>query len=568
MYDYMNDKMSKLEYNMINMESKNGLYKEQAIEYHMSISYRMRSILFEWLMQVCVKYELYSDTFETAIILVDEYIDKDFFRNTITNKNYQLLGITCLWISIKINDEEKNLLTTKQLVKLMSSSQTPSDILGMEYRILKNFNWNVYRKCPSYYVEKISSKFNINELLDKSKIAYDKVFNLIDMSYLDYSIALLSPKIITYAVFKILYGLDYCDDKYSVEITECVNKINKFKSQVLCGKEFKNIYVKNSKHYHQRYYDCKYIYDKQSNMITYRAIIMNDAERKNKKNNKKLRLLEICGQGSYSVVYKGVMINKKANTRKVITIKKYKNDNDNIYGINSVIISEISFLRKCNHPNIISIDKIIYKNNRIRITYDYCEKTLYDILSKRKPLISSEIKKYIYQILLGLEHCHSNHIVHADIKPQNILLKNGEVKICDFNCSKLSYLRYKCPQMVTLWYRPPEILLGSINYKTETDVWSAGCVLAEMYLGKVLFDGCSIEDQIQKIFQKLGTPKENSELRKYPNYKNDYNKYAKTKIQINNECDDLLSKMLEMEPSKRITIKEALKHSYFNDLQK
>lgn len=538
---------------------------EQIIGYHMSISHKIRTVLFVWLMEVSSELKLYSESFEVAVILIDEYIKKDL-ENTITEGNLQILGLTCLWIAIKINEDEKSIPTIEELSEITGIVYTKK-FLEMEYKILENLNWNVYRKSPYYYVEKLSSKFNISELIDKSKEGYDKVFNLIDMTYLEYDFIVFPPKIISSAVLKILYKLNYENNKHNIKIMECVKRINKFCTDYKSSVSFMNADEEGRAYYHQRCYECKLVISKQLNIVAHREITVNRQKDNSQNSNRQLRILGKCGEGTYSVVYRGAIINKGIirNKKKMVTIKKYRKGGNDLYGIEPSTIAEISFLKKCDHPNIISLNEIIYQSDQICIVYDYCKSTLYDVLNGKRQLVPSQIRKYIYQILLGLEHCHSKHIIHADIKPQNILLKNDQVKICDFNCSKLSYSYCKPPQMVTLWYRSPELLLGSVNYKTEIDIWSAGCVLAEMYLGYVLFPGISIDDQIQKIFKKFGTP-ENSELGGFPRYKQGLQIWPQEKIRINNECDDLLSKMLEMEPSKRITVKDALEHNYFNDL--
>lgn len=129
-----------------------------------------------------------------------------------------------------------------------------------------------------------------------------------------------------------------------------------------------------------------------------------------------------------------------------------------------------------------------------------------------KMLPTATVKSYLYQLILGIAICHSNRIVHRDLKPQNILIdtKSNSVKLADFGLARAFGLPVKTytHEVVTLWYRAPEILLGQKQYSTPVDMWSVGCIFAEMAQKKPLFCGDSEIDQIFKIFRIMGTPKE------------------------------------------------------------
>ena len=173
-----------------------------------------------------------------------------------------------------------------------------------------------------------------------------------------------------------------------------------------------------------------------------------------------------------------------------------------------------------------------------------------------------------------LSHCH--RIIHRDMKPQNILLdRQGHLKICDFSISRT----YTIPlvnythEVVTLWYRAPEILLGSQLYSLPIDIWSVGCILAEMILKKPLFPGDSEIGQLYLIFQILGTPNEENfpDINQLPLYSSNFPKYHDAKLKdILKGADplliDLISQMLVYDPSKRISAKAALEHPYFNTI--
>lgn len=180
------------------------------------------------------------------------------------------------------------------------------------------------------------------------------------------------------------------------------------------------------------------------------------------------------------------------------------------------------------------------------------------------------------QILRGVADCHSKRILHRDIKPQNILLNDaGEVKIADFGLARAFQvpIRPYTHEVVTMWYRAPEILLNSAEYSTPVDIWSVGWIFAELYNQVPLLCGEAEIDQIFKIFRLLGTPTEDvwpgvSEL---PNFKPTFPKW-KPKDLSNEVPDmdelalDLLSKMLAYDPVQRISAKKALAHPYFDEL--
>ncbi len=176
----------------------------------------------------------------------------------------------------------------------------------------------------------------------------------------------------------------------------------------------------------------------------------------------------------------------------------------------------------------------------------------------------------MHQLLTGLYFCHTNRIIHRDLKPQNLLITNDlKVKLADFGLSRMFSLPMgkMTHEIITLWYRPPEVLLGIENYTTKVDSWSVGCIMAEMLLGKPLFAGDSEIGQIFKIFQIMGTPNEESwtGVSKLPDFKPTFPQWKPlvfSSIIPNLDQDgiDLLSKLLTMDPYQRISVREALEH--------
>ena len=182
----------------------------------------------------------------------------------------------------------------------------------------------------------------------------------------------------------------------------------------------------------------------------------------------------------------------------------------------------------------------------------------------------------MYQLMRGIAFCHENRVLHRDLKPQNLLINNrGQLKLADFGLARAFGIPVNTfsNEVVTLWYRAPDVLLGSRTYNTSIDIWSAGCIMAEMYTGRPLFPGTTNEDQVQKIFRLMGTPSERSwpGISQLPEYKNNFPVYATQDLrlilpQVDQVGLNLLSSMLQLRPEMRVSAQNALQHPWFNDL--
>jgi serine/threonine protein kinase len=313
--------------------------------------------------------------------------------------------------------------------------------------------------------------------------------------------------------------------------------------------------------------------------------------------------IEKIGEGAYGNVYKVVRnIDGKTYAMKCMYRKNVNVDDSNDdgnYDENTVntssTINEISILKILFHPNIIKLYDVFYndidKVDHISLILEYCDYDLNKYIKyKNYDLRPAKIQNVMYQILCGIKYIHDNSIVHRDIKPQNILVKNGCVKIADFGLAfnaDIPVKKYSHPA-ATLYYRPPDVILGSCTYGYSIDMWSAGCIMAEMVIGTPLFCGKTEAEQLDLIFEVLGIPSDEDlkKIEKLPQYTKDFfSKYNSKQYNINNEFTwkksimnneifikklgqdgiDLLWSMLQYDPSKRISASDAILHPYFRN---
>ena len=186
------------------------------------------------------------------------------------------------------------------------------------------------------------------------------------------------------------------------------------------------------------------------------------------------------------------------------------------------------------------------------------------------------LHSFARQMLRGLAECHARLVLHRDLKPQNILIDScGNLKVADFGLARAFTLPIQklTNEVVTLWYRAPEILLGSEHYSTGIDLWAAGCIIAEMSNLAALFCGDSQIDQLFKIFQVRGTPTDDvwPGVSMLPDFSDHFPKWPCRRLaqivpHIGDKGVDLLENLLTYEPSKRLTAREALYHPFFTDM--
>ncbi|KAJ0105062.1 hypothetical protein Patl1_18255 [Pistacia atlantica] len=297
--------------------------------------------------------------------------------------------------------------------------------------------------------------------------------------------------------------------------------------------------------------------------------------------------LNKVNEGTYGVVYRA----RDKKTGEIVALKKVKMNvgrkEDYLeYGFPTSSLREINILLSFKHPSVVRVKEVVMDDfDSVFMVMEYMEHDLKGLMESMKFRFStSDVKCLMLQLLEGVKYLHDNWVLHRDLKTSNLLLNNrGELKICDFGMSRQygSPLKPYTSMVVTLWYRAPELLLGAKKYSTAVDMWSVGCIMAEMLAKKPLFSGTSEADQIDKIFKTLGTPTEKdwpglSELpgRAKAKFVNQpYNllrrRFPATSFigspVLSESGFDLLNRLLTYDPDQRITVDDALNHDWFRE---
>lgn len=283
--------------------------------------------------------------------------------------------------------------------------------------------------------------------------------------------------------------------------------------------------------------------------------------------------IDKIGEGTYGVVYKA---SDKA-TGEIVALKKIRLEAED-EGIPSTAIREISLLKELQHPNIVRLYDVVHTERRLTLVFEYLDQDLKKYLDICEGGLEITIlKSFLYQLLCGVAFCHTHRVLHRDLKPQNLLInREGKLKLADFGLARAFGIpvRSYTHEVVTLWYRAPDVLMGSRTYSTPVDIWSVGCIFAEMATSKPLFAGTSESDQLKRIFKTLGTPTPNEypALVELPEYNRDPDimcypppeSLADIIPQIDQLGISLLSQMLAYDPLQRCSAADAMKHYYFN----
>jgi mitogen-activated protein kinase 1/3 len=294
--------------------------------------------------------------------------------------------------------------------------------------------------------------------------------------------------------------------------------------------------------------------------------------------DEKYEFIKQIGHGAYGVVCSA--LNKKNGEK--VAIKKVPNAFDDLIDAKR-IIREIRLLKFFDHENIIAIVDVLKPDAKtgyadIYIVTDLMETDLHRVIYSRQDLTDEHIQYFVYQLLRGVLYMHTANVMHRDLKPSNILLnKNCDLKICDLGLARgyENETDFKTEYVVTRWYRAPEVILNASEYTKAVDIWSVGCIFAELIGRTALFPGEDYLDQVQRIIAVLGTPGTdelafigNESALKYIKSLPKRSRQAWKTLypKANPHALDLLGKMLVFNPDKRYTVEECLEHPYLEGL--
>ncbi|XP_030757806.1 cyclin-dependent kinase 7 [Sitophilus oryzae] len=288
---------------------------------------------------------------------------------------------------------------------------------------------------------------------------------------------------------------------------------------------------------------------------------------------KRYEKIAFLGEGQFATVFKA----RDVETENIVAVKKIKLGSrvEAQDGINRTALREIKLLQELHHENLIGLLDVFGHMSNVSLVFDFMDTDL-EVVIKDNTIIltTANIKSYTLQTLKGLEYLHLNWILHRDLKPNNLLVNDkGVLKIGDFGLAKMfgSPNRVNTHQVVTRWYRAPELLFGAKQYGTCIDIWAVGCILAELLLRVPLFPGESDLDQLTKIFDVFGNPTEEN----WPGIKTlsdfiDFKPLPAIPLKsiftaAGDDLLELISSMLVLNPMARKTCRECLKMPFFSN---
>jgi serine/threonine protein kinase len=275
-------------------------------------------------------------------------------------------------------------------------------------------------------------------------------------------------------------------------------------------------------------------------------------------------LEEIC-QTAFSTILKC----KNKKTKMIVALKQISQKKPE-ESPSKEVLRELLVLMNFKHPNIVGFHSVFVNKTNIVLELEYCITSLSNMIYQiSKPFHIAQIKKIIKSIAEGIKYLHDNDIMHRDIKPGNIFIDDSNyVKVGDFGSSRIinSNIKSVTPQVGTKWYKAPEIIFGKKDYDKYVDIWSFGCVVAELFILEPLFPGNTDFEMINYIFSLLGYSEEDEKILK-PKFEMEYKQPKEDAFKITFDCADsdardLLKNMLVVNYEKRYTIDQVLSHPY------
>jgi len=297
--------------------------------------------------------------------------------------------------------------------------------------------------------------------------------------------------------------------------------------------------------------------------------------------DKRYKIIEPMSHGAYGIVCSA----DDKDVGEKVAVKKIEGVFEHIT-ITKRTLRELRILRHLQHENLMQVKNIFITGKKtefeeIYVVSELMETDLASTLKSSQPLSDDHCQFFLYQILRGMKYVHSAQVIHRDLKPRNLLVNsNCDLKICDFGLARVRFSdkEWVCPMteyVCTRWYRAPEVLCSWTDYSGAIDMWSIGCILAEMYMRKPLFPGHNTQHQLDLIIGLLGSP-EGEELMKIPNQK--CRKFIKSLPStpgspfpevfgdMSPDAQDLLALTLRWDPESRISVCEAIQHAYLEKL--